>query len=249
MSRILIETCCASLDDAYASAACQIKRIELNSALPLGGLSPSSALLSEIKRNTNLKVMVMLRPRAGGMCYSDNEFREMELALKDFLDRGADGIVFGVLTEDGLIDLKRTEKLRRLVDDKEVVFHRAFDLLPDQMVGLSQLIDLGFTRILTSGGRGSAPLGKKRLMALNEASHGKITILPGAGLRPHNLLAFLEGTNFKEIHYTPRMPRFDLSSSHNKDIHFGLPGLDETELTGFIDQNILKNSIQQLSSL
>ncbi|NLN84245.1 MAG: copper homeostasis protein CutC [Firmicutes bacterium] len=247
MAEILIETCCASLEDALISAEVGIKRIELNSALPLGGLSPSVSLLEEIKTKTDLEVMVMLRPREGGMCYSDYEFKQMLLDLPKFLQAGADGIVFGILTPEATIDLERTEQILNQLEGRAAVFHRAFDLLPNQEEGLHTLIELGFERILTSGGRSTVPQGKEALVRLHQLAQDRITILPGGGLRSHNLLAFLKNTQFKEVHYTPRLPQYDLSASFNREINFGLAGLDETQIIGKIDKETLNNSIRQLS--
>ena len=124
MERI-IEVCCGSYDDALASYRGGAKRIELNSALYLGGLTPSLASLILTKKNTDLKVITMVRPRAAGFCYRDEEFETMKLDVTLMLENGADGVAFGCLTSDSEIDVKQTKEIVDIIKsfNKEVVFH------------------------------------------------------------------------------------------------------------------------------
>ena len=107
----IIEVCCGSYDDALASYRGGAKRIELNSALYLGGLTPSLASLILTKKNTDLKVIAMVRPRAAGFCYTNEEFETMKLDVTLMLENGADGIAFGCLTSDSEIDVKQTKEI------------------------------------------------------------------------------------------------------------------------------------------
>lgn len=109
MDRI-IEICCGSYEDAINAYRGGAKRIELNSALYLGGLTPSIATLELIKRNTDLEVICMVRPRGAGFCYSDLEKKQIFAEAKALLERGADGLAFGFLTEDRTIDLNLHKK-------------------------------------------------------------------------------------------------------------------------------------------
>src|ERR1700733_14428236 len=151
MPQILLEICCGSIDDAIESEKGGAHRVELCSALFLGGLTPSIGTIHEAKLRLKIPVMVMVRPRAGGFCYTSAEMSTME--------RGADGIVFGILTTDGKIDAPRSQRIRRLIGDKQSIFHRAFDVTPDPFEALEQLIDMGITRVLTSGQKDSVPQG------------------------------------------------------------------------------------------
>ena len=130
------------------------KRQELNSALMLGGLTPTTATLRMVKRDfPKLKVITMVRPRGAGFCYSPEDFEVMEAECKELLENGADGIAFGCLREDASLD---QEKMRRMTDliksmGREAVFHRAFDCSADPFAATEQLISMGIDRILTSG--------------------------------------------------------------------------------------------------
>src|SRR5690625_1797151 len=122
---VLIEVFCGSVDDCVAAEAGGADRIELNSAMFLGGLTPSVGTLVEARRRVDVPIVTMVRPRAGGFCYTDSEMRVMEHDVRVMLDNGADGIVFGILNEDGTVDKARCERVVKLVGDKEAIFHRA----------------------------------------------------------------------------------------------------------------------------
>ena len=137
-------------------------------------------------------LMVMIRPRAGDFVYSENEIREMEANIASAAAGGADGVVFGVITENGLIDEKCLLRLIQKSQSKGVstTFHRAFDVLEDRFEGLEMLIDYGVDRILTSGvawgcSRGALE-GKETLKALVEAAYGRIEIVIGGSVSPGN---------------------------------------------------------------
>ena len=150
-SSILIEVCCGSVDDAVEAAEGGAARIELNSSLFFGGLTPSLGTIIEAKRRLDIPIMVMIRPRGGGFCYTEAEMAVMLHDTKLAVEHGAGGIVFGILTQDGLVDVDRCRKILELTQGRETVFHRAFDVTPDPIEALEQLIELGFTRIMTSG--------------------------------------------------------------------------------------------------
>jgi copper homeostasis protein len=245
MESLLIETCCSTFEDALESVRAGIRRIELNSALALGGLTASISLLKKIKLETNLSVMAMLRPREGGMAYRASEYQIMEYDLESLVDAGADGVVFGILQDDGSIDLKRTEKLRLCLGHRDAVFHRGFDLTPDPHEALEQLILLGFTRVLTSGQQPTVLQGESLLTQLKVQARGRITILPGGGLRADHVLPFVQRTGFHEIHFTPRKARKDASASAKPEISFGLPGFSHDLIFGDVDGEKLTDIIRQ----
>src|SRR5580704_17539174 len=177
MARVLLEICCGSIDDAIEAEKGGADRVELCSALFLGGLTPSLGTIREAKRRLKIPVIVMVRPRGGGFCYSDAEFATMERDAEAAIDAGADGIVFGILKEDGRIDQRRTARIRSIIGDREAVFHRAFDVTPDPLKALEQLIDLGITRLLTSGQRDSTSQGVELIAKLIERAGKRIEIL------------------------------------------------------------------------
>ncbi|MDB5319554.1 MAG: hypothetical protein JWN40_1185 [Phycisphaerales bacterium] len=198
---ILIEVAISTLADAQAAHAGGADRLELSSALELGGLTPSLGTLDLIKEAVALPVVAMLRPRPGGFVYSAAEFLTMQRDADFLLAHGASGLAFGFLNGDRSIDLPRTsELLRQIGSSCQVVFHRAFDLTPDPLAALNSLIDCGVTRILTSGQQPTAPTGADLIRRLIQHAAGRIEILPAAGITPANAAALIAQTAATQLH-------------------------------------------------
>src|SRR5207248_4275818 len=115
--------------------------------------------LREAKARLEIPIIAMVRPRGGGFGYTAAEMATMERDTEAAMAAGADGVVFGILQPDGTVDVPRTRRIRSLIGDRQAVFHRAFDVTPDPFAALEQLIDLGITRILTSGQKDTVPEG------------------------------------------------------------------------------------------
>jgi len=207
--RILLEVCIASVEDAITAQNSGADRLEVNSALELGGLTPTDGLVQEIRREARLPLIAMLRPRAAGFCYSRRELLVMCRDAERLLAAGADGLAFGILTAERKIDVEACEDLLRITNQRAAVFHRAFDVLNDQSGGLESLIDLGFERVLTSGGAATAMEGREAIVALQRQAHGRINIMPGGGIGEHNALDVLQGTGCHEVHGSFRSEVFD----------------------------------------
>jgi len=220
-NKILIEICCGSLDDAFVAEKVGADRIELNSCLLQGGLTPSLGTLIEVKERVKIPVVAMVRPRGAGFCYTDAEIDVMMRDAEIFVNHGADGIVFGFLNADGTIDLKNTEKMVKIIGSKEVVFHRAFDVVPDPFKALDQLIELGVTRVLTSGQEPTVYEGAPLIAELIKYAKGRIQILPGGGITLRNVKDVIRDTGADQIHFTSFATHYDYSTTGNSKIYFG----------------------------
>ncbi len=249
MAQILLEICCGSAEDAVEAARGGADRVELCSALFLGGLTPSLGSL-ELPRQQAFRpsVVAMVRPRAAGFCYSELDFDVMERDARLFLEHGADGIVFGILREDATIDLERCRHLRDLAGGRETVFHRAFDVVPDPMRALDELIDLGFTRVLTSGQQPSAPQGAELIRRLVDHSRGRIQILPGAGIRSNNVAKLLAETGCTQVHTTAFRQREDRSTAGSA-IQFGSPHNPSESAYDVTDSGLVRQMRETLDAL
>jgi copper homeostasis protein len=199
-ARILLEVCIASVGDAVTASSGGADRLELNFGMELGGLTPSIGLLEEVKREVKIPVVAMVRPRAGGFCYTRAELRLMLRDAELLLDAGADGIVSGALRYDGTLDGGFWQSMRRLAKDRQLVFHRALDVVPDQLSLLQQLIDCGTTRVLTSGGCETAWEGREQIARLRDASSKQIEILPGSGISSGNAAPLVRSTGCDQLH-------------------------------------------------
>lgn len=228
MKRILLEVCIASVDDAVLAAAAGADRLELNAALPLGGLTPSLGTLIEVKRAVALPVLVMLRPRPGGFCYSDSDFLTLRRDLDLALEHGANAVVFGVLKEDGRVDVERCHHLVSQAGQTPCVFHRAFDVVPEPAAALEQLIDLGFCRVMSSGQEAAALHGSALLRQLIETAGQRIEVLPAGGIRATNVRDVVSRTGCTQVHASLRHRLPDSSTRHRPALRFG-GALPETE--------------------
>lgn len=220
MSKLTLEISCCSAGDAQAAESAGADRVELCSAPFLGGLTPSAGTILECRARVHSPFVVMVRPRRGGFCFSDAEFAAMERDAGFALENGASGIVTGLLRADGHIDVRRCGQLKRIAGTKEAVFHRAFDVVPDPFRALDELIDLGFTRVLTSGQKPTALEGADLIRRLIERAAGRIEILPGGGIRPHNAREVIGRTGCTQVHLSAMRPREDSSPV---DLKFGSP--------------------------
>ena len=202
MKRDLFEVCAGSVQDCINAQLGGADRVELNSALHLGGLTPSLAMLKLVKEKTSLKVVCMDRPRAAGFCYDDVEIETMFEDAKILLENGADGISFGFLNSDATINVTETKKMVELIHQyqKEAVFHRAFDCVDDPMHAIKQLIDCGVDRILTSGLQPTAMQGALVLEKLQSAFGDQIELLAGSGINANNIRALKEQTGLHQFH-------------------------------------------------
>ena len=205
---IMIEICIGNVQDALKASEYPIDRIELNSALELGGLSPSLETLKFLKERITPKICCMVRPRGGDFLYTEEEFEMMLKDAESFLKNGADGIVFGFLNENKTVNLKRTRTMSQLIHsyDKEAIFHKAFDELNNIYEGSRMLIECGIDRILTSGQAVYPDIlqGCKNIRDLDEIYGDKIQYLPGGGVRIENIVDVLKISGVKQIHMTSK---------------------------------------------
>lgn len=242
---MILEVCCGSAGDVWEAARAGADRVELNSALFLGGLTPSLGAM-ELSRQASIPIMAMVRPREGGFCYSEEEFQTMLLDARRLLDAGADGIVFGFLRPDGTVDEARCRAMLEVIGEKESVFSRAMDVTPDWQAALDQLIGLGVTRVLTSGQAASAPAGADTIRAMRERAAGRIQILPGCGVRPDNAAALLAATGCDQIHGSFKTFRLDRSATHNPAVSFSGGTCPPEEQVPATDPAAVRSAAEQL---
>lgn len=202
-SGYIVEICCGSYYDALQAYKGGAERIELNSALALGGLTPAAATLQLVKEKLpSLKVIAMVRPRGAGFYYTREELLEMETACRELLKNGADGIAFGCLKENTAVDQEKSRRMISIIKEmgKEAVFHRAFDCVENPYLAAEQLIDLGVDRILTSGLKARAIDGADRIRELQERYGSRIQILAGSGINAENVCKLLRQTKITQVH-------------------------------------------------
>lgn len=193
-----LEVCVGNIEDIKIINNLNINRIELNQGLSVGGLTPSISMVKKALELTNIPIVVMVRLRAGNFEYTESEFEIMYDDAKEFLKLGVSGIVFGFLNNDRSIDIEKTKKMIDLVKsyNKEAIFSRAVDVSKNYFESLDILMNLGITRILTSGAENTVFDG---LENLKKALAMDAPIIIGGGVRVDNI-SILKKLGFKEIH-------------------------------------------------
>lgn len=221
MGKYLMEVCCGSAGDALAAKQGGADRVELNSCLFHGGLTPSIGELIVAKQLVDIPIMTMVRPRQGGFCYTETEFRTAMADAEQLLLHGADGLVFGFLHPDGTLDKERCKQIIALAGGRQTVFHRAIDVAPNWRNMLENLIDLGVTRVLTSGQEPDALYGVDTIRQMVDFARGEIQILPGAGVHAKNIDQIMEKTGCNQVHVARFRQRTDSSTANNRSIFYG----------------------------
>ena len=234
MSKVLLEICCGSAEDALVAARNGADRVELNNNLFQGGLTPSIGTLQVVKAHSNIPAMAMVRPRAGGFCFTDTEIETAKADARALLDNGADGLVFGFLHGDGTVDEERTKMFVDLAEGKPCVFHRAIDVVPDWKRALDSLIHLGVTRVLTSGQESDVFFALDTIAEMIRFAGDAIEILPGAGITLKNVDRVVNETGCTQVHLARHKAYPETSVANNRSIYYGgclYPPEDRFEIT------------------
>ena len=198
--KIILEISVESLPGAQAAERGGAARLELCSDLSAGGVTPVLGLMPAVRAGVRLPIFAMIRPRSGGFVYSDAEFATMKISIAAAKQAGMDAVVLGILTAAHTIDIARTRELVELAAPLPVTFHRAFDVSADLQKSLSEVLQTGATRILSSGGAFDAFKGAAMLASLRTAARGKIEIVPGTGINASNIVEVARITKAREIH-------------------------------------------------
>lgn len=192
-----VEICVTSVDAAKIAQRAGADRIELCSELAVGGVTPSAGLLEAIRDSVTIPVHVLIRPRSGNFTYSEHTLSQMLRDISYCRKLGFDGIVTGCLQADNRLNHAGMQRLAEACEGLHLTFHRAFDRIPDWETAHLELRALGVDTILTSGQAASALQGLPRLEVLAQKAH--CGIMPGGGIRPSNLEAFI-GKGFEAVH-------------------------------------------------
>ena len=198
---LIFEACVESLDDAIAAEKRGANRIELCSALDQDGLTPSPELTLKCVQHLAIPVMAMVRPRGGNFVYAEDEILLMEAEIEYFKQSGVAGVVFGLLTNEGAIDVENTRRLAKLASPLEVTFHKAIDYTDDILKSFQELNTIdGITRVLTSGGMDTAWNGRNILKQMQDIQGRRIEIIAAGKVLPGNRVQIAEFTGVSELH-------------------------------------------------
>lgn len=209
--KYLLEICVDSLTSVKEAALGGADRIELCSALELGGLSPSIALVKRARSLfPNLEIVAMVRPRAGDFCYTTDEFEVMLEEIKLLKNERCHSIVTGILNSDGTIDTLRMQQIIEAALPMSVVFHRAIDVAKNPIEGLEVLVRNGLKRVLTSGQSLLAIDGVRVIQDMQSHFKDRLEVLIGSGVTLDNVEHLLNETGCHQVHMSAKRPRLSL---------------------------------------
>ena len=229
MNRIL-EVCVDSYASAMAAIAGGADRLELCSALAIGGLTPYAQLLVQIRRSSDIPIRCLMRPRAGDFLYTPEEIELMSMQIRILRDLGADGFVIGCLTPEGDLDGDAMRPLIEAADSAGLTLHRCIDVSRDPLETYLQAGQLGIDTVLTSGAAGNCTAGKEtigKLLKLRDSRNGP-EVLIGAGVNANVITAFR--TEFPEARAFHMSGKKDIESGmifRREGVPMGIPGFDE----------------------
>lgn len=206
---MIIKEFCAENTTLLNQLDKSVKRVELCDNLAVGGTTPSYGVIKEAARylhEKDIALATMIRPRSGNFVYNDSELRIMEDDILHAVELESDSLVLGLLTEDNHIDQDGIEQLLPATQGLPLVFHMAFDHIPleEQKDALDQLVELGFTRILTHGSAQNNDIFENiaHLKDLVDYADGRIEIMIGGGVTADNYQELIEKTGAQAAHGT-----------------------------------------------
>ncbi|MBO7553659.1 MAG: copper homeostasis protein CutC [Bacteroidaceae bacterium] len=223
------EVCANGLASVIQAERGGATRVELCAGIPEGGTTPSFGTIvsaSNYLKDKQMKLHVIIRPRSGDFLCPTLVFTPMLEDIKAIKEH-IEGVVFGCLNKDGSIDVDSCRLLIEAAQGKSLTFHRAFDMCADPLRAIDQLAELGFHRILTSGGRATAEEGIPQLKLWQRHAEGKIQLMAGGGVNETNIKRIYEETGITAYHFTARETFISEMEYRNPDVYMGVEDADE----------------------
>ena len=230
MKDFILECCVDSVESAIEAQKGGADRVELCSALVIGGLSPSVALFQKVKEAIDIKVHVLLRPRFGDFCYTDYEHDILKEEVKMFRELGADGVVIGTLKPDGTLNLEQMKELITEAGEMSITLHRAFDMCENPLKTLEEAKVLGINTILTSGQKNSCIYGSDLLAELVEKSNNEIDILIGGGVDASIIKELYDKTGATSYHMSGKVVVDSEMEYRKEDVNMGVAAMSEYDI-------------------
>lgn len=204
---INIEVCIDNIESLLTAQKSGAGRIELCSSLALGGLTPSSGLITQVMKHAVIPVYAMIRPRDGDFLYSSDEVEMMLAEIHSARALGVQGVVFGLLNQQAQVDKDALNSLMQASKGLAVTFHRAIDCCEDVEQAMEIILGAGCDAVLTSGLANSADLGIDTIKKMVAQSKGRLSVMAGAGINGHNVARIVNETGVKQVHLSGKVSR------------------------------------------
>lgn len=241
---VQIEVCVDNLESLHNAISGGATRIELCSSLALGGLTPSYGLMKKAAQISTVPVYAMIRPRQGDFLYDGDDIESMLEDIHAAKKAGLQGIVFGMLTSDGHIDVEKSKYIMQASTSLGVTFHRAIDQCSDYLQALEHIEELGCERILTSGLAENAYDGRKVISDMVNQSKGRFSVMAGAGVNASNVCDIVRSTGIYEVHLSGKTTRASKMHTVTNDAKMGSSTIDDFIIPITSSYNISQVALQ-----
>ncbi|XZF13911.1 copper homeostasis protein CutC [Chitinophagaceae bacterium MMS25-I14] len=205
-----LEVCAFNMKSCMVAAQTGAARIELCDNRMEGGTTPSYGQIRHAREKLSLQLYPIIRPRGGNFLYNDDEVALMLLDIRMCKELGCDGISTGISLQNGALDMDMMKRITELAYPMKVTCHRVFDLVPDPFETMERLIECGVVRILTSGQQRTAVEGAGLIAQLVTQAAGRISIMPGGGVRAANIALLQQETGAYEFHTAAGLEQPDI---------------------------------------
>lgn len=237
----ILEVCVDSLASARAAIRGGADRLELCSALALGGLTPYPELLEQIRAESNISIRCLMRPRPGDFLYSPDEIQLMVCQMTALRHAGADGFVIGCLTPQGVLDKNALAPLLDAASGSGLTLHRCIDVSRDLVETYQEALSLGFDTVLTSGAASNCMEGLETissLLRLQGATNGP-QVLIGAGVNANLITAIRNALPAAQaFHMSGKTELESAMVFRRSGVPMGIPGLDEWHIQQTSEESV-----------
>ena len=248
MEKFILEACVDSVESAIIATNAGANRLELCANLIIGGTTPTKALFQQVRKRCENTIHVLIRPRFGDFCYTDAEFEIIMDEVKQFRNLGADGVVIGILTPEGELNLPQMAALIKEAGEMSITLHRAFDMCLNPKKTMEQAIALSIGTILTSGQANDCIGGKDCIKELQAQNGGRIDILIGSGVNEKTIKELYEYTGITSYHMSGKEVINSAMCYRNEKVFMGLDGMDEYSIFR-TKQSAIESAVKVLTSL
>ena len=238
MKNYILECCVDSVESALNAVKGGASRLELCGNLPIGGTTPGIPLYHQIRKESDVRIHALIRPRFGDFCYSSYELEIMREEIRMFREEKAQAVVIGVLNADGNLDISAMEMLIQEADGMDVTLHRAFDMCRDPFRTMEEAIALGVNTILTSGQQQSCWEGRELIRRLIEEARGRIDIMAGGGVGSEVIKKLRPVTGGTSYHMSGKVTLDSPMRYRKKEVSMGLPSLSEYDIWQTSEENV-----------
>lgn len=173
--------------------------VEVSQDLAHDGLTPSIALIEQIREAVSIDVHVIVRPHDRDFVYTPDELETILADTAALVAVGVTGIVFGAQTSSGELDVPMIKQVAAVAGPATFTLHRAIDSARQPTEGLGALSGT-LDRVLTSGPAATAWAGREGLKAWQQQFGQKMAFIAAGSIRAEMVPQIIKETGVSGIH-------------------------------------------------